>query len=53
MKIRAVSHIKHDGKVIEPGRTIDVPAEKAKALIRAGVAEEVKKETPKEEEGKK
>lgn len=41
MKIRAKSHIKHDGKLIAPGKTANLPDDVARHVIASGSAEAV------------
>ena len=49
MKIRAISQIKHNGKLIPPGKTVDLPANVATGLVKAKVAEYLKEEKEKED----
>lgn len=40
MKIKALSHITHDGKEFDEGATLDVTEQQAQALIDSGAAAE-------------
>lgn len=51
MKIRAISHIKYNGKIIDPGKTIDLPEGVGAHLIKSGSAEAVKEATDKKNQG--
>jgi hypothetical protein len=41
LKVKVLSPIEHDGKRVEPGKTVSVPEETAEALVSAGAAEPV------------
>jgi len=45
MKIKAISHISHDGKMIEPGKTGEVSDAVGKHLVKSGSAVEVKEKS--------
>ena len=41
-KVKTLWAVRHDGKDVRPGTTLDVPGETAEALVASGAAERVK-----------
>lgn len=48
MKIKILSHVRHDGKELQPGTVVDLPDDTAERLIAGGSAEASQDKSKKE-----
>jgi hypothetical protein len=52
IKIKVLSPVEHDGKRVEPGKTLTLPEEIVEALEKAGAVERAAPEKPAKEQAK-